>query len=263
MFAGFNFKPNREDLEKLNPFEVYTKLMPCHYNVNKTAITAGLKKYLSLDGSLDAAAMEKDWFPEINAQVFISHSHQDENLANQLALWLYEKHGIVSFIDSTVWHYADDLLREIDEAYCIQMTPNGNLEYDYIKRNRSTAHVHMLLQCALAKMIDKCESFIFINTANSTISSDRTLSPWIYSELLMANILRRRLPERHEKLLEESTKLAELKIAYPAYHKSLQPLTLGDIDLAKKATGTTDATNSEDAGKILDQLYINKGLIKR
>lgn len=239
MFAGFNFQPKMEDINRLVAHECAHRFDSDYYNVNKTAITAGLKKYLSLDGSLDAAAMEKDWFPEINAQVFISHSHQDENLANQLALWLYEKHGIVSFIDSTVWHYADDLLREIDEAYCIQMTPNGNLEYDYIKRNRSTAHVHMLLQGALMKMINKCGCLIFVNTPNSISTSDindetKTASPWIYNELLTAKMLL--LNQRNE------DKVA-FQINYTVDLRDFPKLTLGEIRYADSPT------------EVLDQLY--------
>jgi hypothetical protein len=231
MFAGFNFQPKMEDINRLVAHECAHRFDSDYYNVNKTAITAGLKKYLSLDGSLDAAAMEKDWFPEINAQVFISHSHQDENLANQLALWLYRKHGIMSFIDSTVWHYADDLLREIDDAYCVNQ--DSDTIYDYSKRNRSTAHVHMLLQGALMKMINKCGCLIFVNTPNSISTSDindetKTASPWIYNELLTAKMLL--LNQRKQQILSEDKVAFQMfQINYTVDLRDFPELTLGEI----------------------------------
>ena len=51
-------------------------------------------------------------------------------------------------------------------------------------------------------MINKTESFMFINTANSTIYMDQnkatadTLSPWIYSEVVMANTMKITPPTR-------------------------------------------------------------------
>lgn len=264
MFAKFNFKPTKYEMDILYLFEYSTKHSKCvweHYKMNKT-IETGIKKYLSLslDGTLDAFAMEKDWFPDINAHVFISHSHQDEELANQLALWLNKKYGIKSFVDSAVWHYADNLLKQIDIKYCRKRRANGDFVYDYNKRNRSTAHVHMILQGAIAKMIDKCECFIFINTDNSiNISDGKTASPWIYSELLMAKMMQLREPERYNELFNEA-KLAHYKHTSPVPIKYclnldyLRPLNLSDIISAGKRVET------KTPWKILDQLYKIKGI---
>lgn len=76
----------------------------------KYTVRQNLNKYLLQDGSLDATAIEEDWFPEIKANVFLSHSHADEKAVISFANYLYQEYGITSFIDSIVWGYADDLL---------------------------------------------------------------------------------------------------------------------------------------------------------
>lgn len=47
--------------------------------------------------------MQVSWFPQIKADVFISHSHSDEKLAIIFAGWLYNAFGLTAFIDSCVW----------------------------------------------------------------------------------------------------------------------------------------------------------------
>ena len=101
-------------------------------------------------------------------------------------------------------YHANDLLKEIDNRYCRYQETDGQFFYEYDNRNRSTSHVHMLLNGALAKMINKTECLFFVNTPNSVNAQDaenpsKTASPWIYSELLMTCILHIRI-RRHERL---------------------------------------------------------------
>lgn len=133
-----------------------------------------------------------DWFTPIRSHIFLSHSHDDEEMVKQLAGYLKHTYGIECFIDSCVWGYANDLLKEIDNRYCRYQETDGQFFYEYDNRNRSTSHVHMLLNGALAKMINKTECLFFINTPNSVNAQDvenpsKTASPWIYSELLINN----------------------------------------------------------------------------
>ena len=149
-----------------------------------------IDQYLLNDGTLDASAMESDWFPEVDADIFLSHSHADEKAIIDIAGFLFKECGLKCFIDSMVWGYADKLLKQIDEKYCIKSRDEkGNKIYSYENRNRTTAQVHLMLQGALAKMIDRCECLVFVNTPQSLKMSDvqvdsMTASPWIYSELL-------------------------------------------------------------------------------
>ena len=142
-------------------------------------------------GVIDGTKLQEDWFPTVNCDIFISHSHKDEDLAIALAGWLYETFGLESFIDSCIWGYADDLLKKLDEEYC-KTTRQG---YNYQSRNYSTSHVHMMLNMALMQMIDKTECLFFLNTPNSIDLSDietRTLSPWIYSEIGISQMIEKK-----------------------------------------------------------------------
>lgn len=106
--------------------------------------------------------------------------------------------------------------------------------YDYNKRNYSTSHVYMMLSMALTKMMDKAELVIFMGTENSiqpvsqTISQT-TKSPWIYSELVMTNLIRKKVPNRRiEKSFEKRAynEAAKLDVAYDVseYLNMLIPL---------------------------------------
>lgn len=191
MYTGFNLKNIN-----INSNSPYTKKWHDKFETQKKYIRSTLKKYITADGIIDGSKIQEEWFPEVNADIFISHSHADEKLAISLACWLYDKLGLVAFIDSCVWGYANDLLKLIDDEYCLNK--NNNI-YDYNKRNYSTSHVHMMLMTALNKMIDKTECIFFLNTENSVLLKDignRTLSPWIYSEIEITRTIQKKRPNR-------------------------------------------------------------------
>lgn len=65
-----------------------------------------------------------------------------------------------------------------------------------------------MLSVALNQMIDNTECLFFLNTPSS-ISIDApidgtTPSPWIYSEIAMSRLIRKRLPKRYKRSLSES-----------------------------------------------------------
>ena len=153
----------------------------------------------------------------------LSHTPiEDKRLVLVFAAWLFVSFGIRSFIDSSVWGNADQLLKQIDDAHCLNL---GGETYSYEKRNKSTSHVHMMLATALAKMVDKIECVIFVNTPNSITPKqaiNKTYSPWIFYELAMIGLIRRRQAEEHRPVIKEaqfSTKKAaldEMLIQYDA-----------------------------------------------
>lgn len=127
------------------------------------------------------------------------------------------------FIDSQVWGSVYDLLQKVDDAYCLNATGKT---YSYQKRNRSTAHIYMILNSALHHMIDRSEVFMFVASENSLVENvskeqitdlgdAKTASPWIHSELLFSSMVRKQMPERIKKemvratlqVLDESRKL--------------------------------------------------------
>ncbi|MCD8875201.1 toll/interleukin-1 receptor domain-containing protein [Mammaliicoccus sciuri] len=136
--------------------------------------------------------MNEHFNKELNKfDVFISHSHQNLEEVLKLAKIIEDK-GKKVFIDSLYWNFADDLLKELDNKYC----RNDNSDsFDYSKRNISTALVHSILSNSLQMMIDRCDTFLFLNSDNinhltiEKYDKNYTTSPWIYTELLTANII--------------------------------------------------------------------------
>jgi hypothetical protein len=176
------------------------------HETNSIVVRKTLENFLNPEtGKIDGGEMREHWFPQIKADVFISHSSADKDDALTLASLLKHSFKLNSFIDSSVWGQADDLLRQIDNKFCLN---DDKQTYNYEIRNRSTSHVHMMLSTALGMMIDTAECVIFMNTPNSVTTSQatsKTGSPWIFHELSqMSLIRRRRLADYRPKLLEEN-----------------------------------------------------------
>lgn len=195
MFIGFNLILKPEHI--LNDL-FYEKGIGI-YKSQKAYVENNLKKFICEDGYINATQLQENWFPQMNADVFLSHSHKDEKLVISFAGWLNEIFGLTSFIDSCVWGYANNLIKIIDNKYCVHSyKDDGSVDrYNYTSRNYSTSHVHMMLNMAIAKMIDSCECLMFVNTPSSIILEEginkpSTISPWIYSELEFSRIIRHR-----------------------------------------------------------------------
>lgn len=195
-----------------------------------TAVVAGqLAKYLSPDGALDAESITQDWFGEIRADIFLSHSHGDLDLALELAAWLQEDFGLRVFIDSCVWGNIEALQREIDVRHCLN--PGGRT-YSYELRNQSTAHVHMMLAGALANMIHRTPYFVLLRSHNSISVKDTiqgnpaTMSPWIFFELALSAALARE--EEMTKAATESDLAKSLRVRHRA--------SIGHLDAVEQAT---------------------------
>lgn len=160
------------------------------------------------------------WFPTTNYDVFLSYSHDDEELALMFAGFLKNRFKLNVFIDSLFWGSADELLWKIDKKYCIK----DNGDFDYKKRNFTTTHVHAMLATAIAKTIDSSEIVIFLNSGKSTykvkeeIKKNRTLSPWIYEEIFFTSIIRKKEWYEHRTgtITEGKSQFeTSFKISYP------------------------------------------------
>ncbi len=193
MYKGFeiinltkDFFGNREE------FEEWVSFGKCTLNDYATLLDVELPKLIINETIVDGNKLASEWFKEIEADIFISHSHNDLSLALALAGWLYDRWKIRSFVDSQVWGSADKLLRKIDNKYC----ENGPSErtYNYKKRNFTTSHVHNILLMSIARVMNKTECFIFLNTEESIPLKrgidESTLSPWLYSEIEISSMLK-------------------------------------------------------------------------
>ncbi len=191
---------------------------------------------------IDAEKIAQHLFPSQDAHIFLSHSHADEADAIRLAV-LLQKKGLSVFVDSCVWGYFQNLVDDLNQQYSNPERVNGITHYDYKKATQVSVNVHMMLVGALQAMIDRTETFIFLNTSNSAPlknydSFDRTFSPWIYSELQFSQFAEQRIPKRVsnesgialDSIQERRIKTiarADMAMAYKAFNKHL-PKVSGD-----------------------------------
>ena len=264
MFSGFNLSEVKFPEYYLEEF--YKKGL-ASFKIYKTQVEAGLEKYICEDNSIDAVKIQEDWFPQIQADIFLSHAHQDERIVIALAGWLKETFGIRVFVDSCIWGYAANLLKIIDDKYCISKRGDTGTIYNYEKRNLSTSHVYMMLSVALMKMIDKSESMFFYNTPSSfnkssIITSGSTYSPWIYHELQTSKII------RHEPLSKYRTTYFAKDEYSSALEQSGFPKIKYDVTLDHLISIDMDILNSwgkayshEKCHYALDKLYAIVGIL--
>ena len=182
MYRGFSLRIDEEDIKFLK--STYRNSYSQDYG---SIIWNALRSNIAASVSIDADELKRDWFPSIKADVFLSHSHKDIELARSISQILSELH-LDAFIDSEVWGYSDDLVKEIERQYY----PNGASHV----HDKIVSHVNIMLASALTKMLDNTECVIFLNTPNSITpgnngysGANRTDSAWIYHELFTTSVL--------------------------------------------------------------------------
>lgn len=152
---------------------------------------------LDRKNTLSVDKISENLFLDIKPDIFLSHSHADEDDVIRLAVLIEKELNLSVFIDSCVWGDAFKLLRKIDNKYCLK----GDT-FNYHIRNHTTSNVFMILNSALHRIIDNCEAFVFLGTDKSipitdTFEDEKYLSsPWIYSELQFAKLVRRTKPRQ-------------------------------------------------------------------
>jgi hypothetical protein len=75
------------------------------FNEQRASARKTLKPFVTDGGVLDGAKLLEEWFPAVEADIFISHSHQDLELAQIFAGWLKNAFDLTAFIDSSAWGY--------------------------------------------------------------------------------------------------------------------------------------------------------------
>ena len=209
MYTAFNVSTNLatvqqlESPESLSLLQELTRRPPPASANTRSSIQQRITSMLDPDGTINADRMREDWFPEAKSNVFLSHAHADKKLADALVLALERRFGITCFVDADVWGYIGTLQKAIDERWSRKITEGSGTLYDYQKVLASSAHVHMMLLSALAKMMDSSECLMFLNTPASvavkdaTTGASATFSSWIYGEAALSSIIRRRHPSEH------------------------------------------------------------------
>ncbi|HAW1932987.1 TPA: hypothetical protein JLO06_004360 [Escherichia coli] len=158
--------------------------------VSKIINTTTKENDSKLTYEVDYIDFVNNWFPGVDAHVFISHSHQDKQKAVALANFLYKRLGIKSFIDSEVWGYLDEAMLKLNKRF--NAVDGEKNTYVYEECNKLAGSLNLILSSALTKMIDSADSLFFINTANSVYDGGKTKSPWIFTEILLSSMLRKK-----------------------------------------------------------------------
>ncbi|GLX62025.1 hypothetical protein KMU_00650 [Proteus vulgaris] len=155
-----------------------------------------LESYLldSQNQIFSADKIQEDFFPQIDADIFLSHAHNDEDDIIKLAIYLEENFKIKVFVDSCIWGNVYQLLKSINDKYC---KIDEDL-YSYQGSIYASTNIYMILNTALHNMIDRTEIFLFLGTKESIKINDiiegtkeSVRSPWIYSELMFAKQVKR------------------------------------------------------------------------
>jgi hypothetical protein len=196
----------------------------------------------AVNGEISAKTLADSLFPEKAPHIFLSHSSKDASIAIRFANTLYEKYGIISFIDSQLWGHVDYALKEMHEKYC--KLPNST-SYHYTKSNNLLSHMHAILSMALMRVMDNADSVIFIESENSIhqyledskISpydtfekKSETLSPWISSEINFANKLREKGHSDREFLIKAGTDSYTLNKSNERLAEDQMPKIIHEID---------------------------------
>ncbi len=245
MFSGFNLEIDAESVMNTfnSSFDEYKKIGENHLKQNIEDYNCNLKKLINCK-NINGSQLQNHWFPEIEADIFLSHSHKDCDLANALAGWMHKTFGLKVFVDSNVWGYSDELLEELNSRYSNKRHDNKNgYLYDHESCCKASAHVNIMLSTALHKMIDNVECVMLLNTDNSVQvfkeeCFNSTYSPWIYSEIMCSQIIRKKpliCYREYSELMHcyESTNIkcdsSDLIISYIIPLKHLKPIDFGDL----------------------------------
>ena len=230
---------------------------------NLARVRKPLASFLGKLGEVDASKMMQEWFAEFSPDVFISHSRADKDFALMLTGWLHGEFGLSSFVDSCAWGHASDLLRQLDNAYC----KTGESTFSYSRSTITASHVHLMLATALTQMIDRSECVFFLSTKNSLkpISVERmaqsedeqfTQSPWLFHELSMLRLVRRREKDAHRPGKVKKADFSEARANVPTFN---YPVILDDLlsldadDLNRWRTSWSSPHGFNDHA--LDHLY--------
>ncbi|MEJ8738620.1 toll/interleukin-1 receptor domain-containing protein [Erysipelotrichaceae bacterium HCN-30851] len=236
MYRCFNLSLDQWEFEN-NDKQFLDNCKRCGIELKENLVNAFdsiLNASIDGNGVISGENFIDSWFPIDNYDVFLSYSHDDEELALLLAGFLKYQFGLRVFIDELFWGSADDLLHKLDDKYC--KNKEGN--YDYRKRNFTTTHVHAMLSTAIAKTINNSEVIIFLNSEKSVykvrdeVSEDRTLSPWIYEEVFFTTVIGERewYEHRLDKLKESTINFQKsMKISYLVPNEHFIPIQYNDL----------------------------------
>lgn len=175
------------------------------YEYEKSNSKEVLAKLIASEDTVSASEIKNILFPQTQSfNIFLSHSHNDLDLALRVKEYLENELGLTVFIDSVYWDNINELQDILNEYHRNRVSGLFNHQ----KTMDVAVHANMILASALTEMIDRCECVFFLNTDNSVIKgedvvegNDATYSPWIYHEIYTTTIIKTKI-NRDRVLLE-------------------------------------------------------------
>lgn len=170
------------------------------------------------NGNISAEELSATLLPSnMSYDVFMSHSHADVLLAEQLKLAIESETGKKVFIDHEVWGNISILQGKLVDKPALDLSAYMN----------TTSSLVLLLSSAIMEMIAKCSVFLFLSTDNTTNENGRTSSPWLHAELRYSRIIAN-LPNKgvvFDTGLSMSAESAGLSVSYKLPTKHLTELS--------------------------------------
>lgn len=214
MKYGFNLDLRNIDDSFASELESYRKTGEQQNKNHSVLIRESLEAYNDFSREIDADELIKQWFPQVKADIFISHAHGDIDLVMPLSGWLQEKCGLKPFVDSSSWKHIATLTEKIKKENRMDAT-------------EALLHGHIMLATSLMRMISNCKCLLFVNTPKSKFNNGESIrSPWIFLEMVMSEILLRQIPTISREGISESLSKT---INYPGNIEHLSTISASGI----------------------------------
>lgn len=220
MDRAYNLLINNQEHENLKRYVDFGKTF---YDKHKRIFESIIAKSMLSDGQIDAAVIQEMMFPIVSADVFLSHSSKDSELAYAVAGYINNIYKKNVFIDSAFWGNMYDLEYELNCKFSM----GQNDLFDYSKHDYIASHTMMLLATSLSSMISNTKYFVFLNTNNSLPEISVTNSSWIYYELHCANQYLRRPINESRKFASDS--MPRFKYDIEKYIENFETISLHEL----------------------------------
>ena len=177
-----------------------------------------INKYILPNGNVSGEALTNSLFPTYTTGYFLSHSHDNGDLAKCVANLIRSKSSV--FFDEEMWYSADKLIETLISRQRKRSCSCGNDYYDLDSCLKNASLAYVLLCKSLQEVIMKSHTFLFIGTKESIYSEQRlsTLSPWIYYELKTINMIIKKEP-MYKIANESAMAKIELPLALECFEK--------------------------------------------
>lgn len=260
-------------------FEIYKR----KYNQFRSATNESIKGQIDTNRIVSSMAngsrLQELSFPSDSISdsfdVFISHSHQDEEkkkLVSNLALYLYGRYGIRCFIDSEYWSYCNNIIKDVNRKigkHNEHVLANGRtlMTSDAEDLLYVSSNVYAMLSMAIMRMIDNIPCVIFIDSEESMSYeknidgkiSEVTKSPWIYEEINYINSLKENCPSYYKEEIHEGMECFSERFKFNIDKGDFQILT------KKELTNLTQNNKEQamcDLFNVYEQLSYNQNMYR-